>query len=89
MLEECCGRDVSHLYPCLAFRWDGFPGRLLICCVKIPNPSAEAGITQSKLCTVTSVRLSPRGEAGVRAACLLCVRSFVVDDEGVYMPSET
>ena len=38
-----------------------------------PNPSAEAGIKQSKVCTVTSVHLSPCGEAGVRAAHLLCV----------------
>lgn len=38
-----------------------------------PNPSAEAGIKQSKLCTVTSVHSSPCGEAGVPAAHVCCV----------------
>lgn len=38
-----------------------------------PNPSAEAGIKQSKLCTVTSVHPSPCGEVGVPAAHVCCV----------------
>lgn len=53
-----------------------------------PNPSAEAGIKQSKLCTVTSVHSSPCGEAGVPAAHVCCV-FFCSDVEGVCLSSGT